>query len=59
VDLEIEFKPGVPLRGQLEGAPRVAIRSGRLAPGSVLAPAETWLTNSAYRAVWWSTVTLS
>jgi GntR family transcriptional regulator / MocR family aminotransferase len=38
VDLEIEFKPGVPLRRQLEDALRVAIRSGRLAPGSVLPP---------------------
>jgi GntR family transcriptional regulator/MocR family aminotransferase len=38
VDLEIEFRPGIPLRRQLEGALRVAIRSGRLAPGSVLPP---------------------
>jgi GntR family transcriptional regulator/MocR family aminotransferase len=38
VDLEMEFKPGVPLRRQLEGALRIAIRSGRLAPGSVLPP---------------------
>jgi GntR family transcriptional regulator/MocR family aminotransferase len=38
VDLEMEFKPGVPLRRQLEGALRVAIRSGRLVPGSVLPP---------------------
>jgi GntR family transcriptional regulator/MocR family aminotransferase len=38
VDLEIEFKPGVPLRRQLEDALRVAIRSGRLEPGSVLPP---------------------
>jgi GntR family transcriptional regulator / MocR family aminotransferase len=38
VDLEMEFTPGVPLRRQLERALRVAIRSGRLAPGSVLAP---------------------
>jgi GntR family transcriptional regulator/MocR family aminotransferase len=38
VDLEMEFRPGVPLRRQLEGALRVAIRSGRLAPGSVLPP---------------------
>jgi len=34
----MEFKPGVPLRRQLEGALRVAIRSGQLAPGSVLPP---------------------
>src|ERR1700724_3102919 len=34
----MEFKPGVPLRRQLEGALRIAIRSGRLAPGSVLPP---------------------
>jgi GntR family transcriptional regulator/MocR family aminotransferase len=34
----MEFKAGVPLRRQLEGALRVAIRSGRLAPGSVLPP---------------------
>jgi GntR family transcriptional regulator/MocR family aminotransferase len=38
MDLEIEFRPGVPLRRQLEGALRVAVRSGRLAPGSVLPP---------------------
>jgi GntR family transcriptional regulator / MocR family aminotransferase len=38
VDLEIEFKPGVPLRRQLEDALRIAIRSGRVAPGSVLPP---------------------
>jgi GntR family transcriptional regulator/MocR family aminotransferase len=38
VDLEIEFRAGVPFRRQLEGALRVAIRSGRLAPGSVLPP---------------------
>jgi GntR family transcriptional regulator/MocR family aminotransferase len=38
VDLEIEFKPGVTLRRQLEDALRVAVRSGRLAPGSVLPP---------------------
>jgi GntR family transcriptional regulator / MocR family aminotransferase len=38
VDLEIEFKTGVPLRRQLEYALRSAIRSGRLAPGSVLPP---------------------
>src|SRR5580692_12917329 len=34
----MEFKPGVPLRRQLEGALRVAIRSGRLAPGTALPP---------------------
>ena len=34
----MEFRPGVPLRRQLEGALRVAIRSGRVAPGSVLPP---------------------
>jgi GntR family transcriptional regulator/MocR family aminotransferase len=38
VDLEIEFKVGVPLRRQLEDALRIAIRSGRLASGSVLPP---------------------
>jgi GntR family transcriptional regulator/MocR family aminotransferase len=38
VDLDIEFKAGIPLRRQLEDALRVAIRSGRLAPGSVLPP---------------------
>jgi GntR family transcriptional regulator/MocR family aminotransferase len=38
VDLEIEFTAGVPLRRQLENTLRVAIRSGRLAPGSVLPP---------------------
>jgi GntR family transcriptional regulator/MocR family aminotransferase len=38
VDLEIEFKAGVPLRRQLEDALRIAIRSGQLAPGSVLPP---------------------
>jgi GntR family transcriptional regulator/MocR family aminotransferase len=38
VDLEIEFVPGSPLRRQLEHALRGAIRSGRLAPGSVLPP---------------------
>src|SRR5260370_13149390 len=38
MDLEMEFSPGVPLRRQLEGALRVAIRSGRLVPGSVLPP---------------------
>ena len=38
VDLQIEFTAGVPLRRQLEHALRVAIRSGRLAPGSALPP---------------------
>jgi GntR family transcriptional regulator/MocR family aminotransferase len=38
VDLEIDFRPGVSLRRQLEAALRTAIRSGRLAPGSVLPP---------------------
>ena len=38
MDLEIEFKPGVTLRRQLESALRAAIRSGRLAPGSVMPP---------------------
>jgi GntR family transcriptional regulator/MocR family aminotransferase len=38
VDLEIEFKPGVTLRRQLESALRAAIRSGRLAAGSVMPP---------------------
>ena len=38
MDLDIEFKAGIPLRRQLEDALRVAIRSGRLAPGSVLPP---------------------
>ena len=36
MDLGITFTAGVPLRRQLEQALRVAIRSGRLAPGSVL-----------------------
>jgi GntR family transcriptional regulator/MocR family aminotransferase len=38
VDLEIDFRPEVSLRRQLEAALRTAIRSGRLAPGSVLPP---------------------
>lgn len=38
MDLELALKAGVPLRRQLEDALRVAIRSGRLAPGSVLPP---------------------
>jgi len=36
--LEIEFRDGVSLRRQLEDALRVAIRSGRLPPGSALPP---------------------
>lgn len=38
MDLEIAFKPGIPLRRQLEDALRSAIRSGRLAAGSALPP---------------------
>ena len=38
MDVEIEFKAGVPLGRQLEDVLRVAIRSGRLGPGSVLPP---------------------
>jgi GntR family transcriptional regulator / MocR family aminotransferase len=38
VDLEIDFSAGPSLRRQLEDALRVAIRSGRLLPGSVLPP---------------------
>ena len=38
MDLEIDFRTGVSLRRQLEDALRVAIRSGRLVPGSVLPP---------------------
>jgi GntR family transcriptional regulator/MocR family aminotransferase len=38
VDLEIDFTEGASLRRQLEDALRVAIRSGRLSPGSVLPP---------------------
>jgi GntR family transcriptional regulator/MocR family aminotransferase len=38
VDVEIEFKAGVPIGRQLEDVLRVAIRSGRLGPGSVLPP---------------------
>src|SRR5690349_23502470 len=34
----MEFRDGVSLRRQLEDALRVAIRSGRLPPGSVLPP---------------------
>ena len=36
--MEIEVRDGVSLRRQLEDALRVAIRSGRLPPGSVLPP---------------------
>jgi DNA-binding GntR family transcriptional regulator len=36
VNLEIDFRTGPSLRRQLEDALRVAIRSGRLLPGSVL-----------------------
>ncbi len=36
MDLGIEFRPGIPMRRQLEQALRAAIRSGRLAPGSML-----------------------
>jgi GntR family transcriptional regulator/MocR family aminotransferase len=38
VNLEIDFRTGPSLRRQLEDALRVAIRSGRLLPGSVLPP---------------------
>ncbi len=38
MDLEIDFRDGISLRRQLEDALRVAIRSGRLPPGSVLPP---------------------
>ena len=38
MDLDIEFRAGATLRRQLEDALRVAIRSGRLAPGSILPP---------------------
>jgi len=38
VDLDIEFRAGVPLRRQLEHALRTAIRSGRLVAGSTLPP---------------------
>jgi GntR family transcriptional regulator/MocR family aminotransferase len=38
VDLEIAFRPGTPRRRQIEDALRVAIRSGRLVPGSLLPP---------------------
>ena len=36
MELGIEFRPGIPMRRQLEQALRAAIRSGRLAPGAVL-----------------------
>ena len=38
MDLEIDFRAGGSLRRQLEDALRVAIRSGRLVPGSALPP---------------------
>jgi Transcriptional regulators len=38
----MEFRDGVSLRRQLEDALRVAIRSGRLPPGSALPPAGIW-----------------
>ncbi len=38
MDLDIEFKVGVPLRRQLEHALRMAIRSGRLVAGSAVPP---------------------
>jgi GntR family transcriptional regulator / MocR family aminotransferase len=38
MELDVAFRTGVPLRRQLEDALRVAIRSGRLGPGSVLPP---------------------
>lgn len=38
MDLEVSFEPGIPLRRQLEDVLRVAIRSGRLGPGSLLPP---------------------
>ncbi len=38
MDLQIDIRAGSSLRRQLEDALRVAIRSGRLAPGSVLPP---------------------
>src|ERR1700729_2256362 len=38
MDLDVVFQTGVPLRRQLEDSLRVAIRSGRLGPGSVLPP---------------------
>jgi GntR family transcriptional regulator/MocR family aminotransferase len=38
VDLQIDLTPGSPLRHQLEEALRDAVRSGRLAPGTLLPP---------------------
>ena len=38
MDLQIDLFQDAPLRRQLEHALRVAIRSGRLAPGSALPP---------------------
>ncbi len=38
MDLDVAFQTGVPLRRQLEDSLRVAIRSGRLGPGSLLPP---------------------
>ncbi len=38
MDLQIDIKAGTSLRRRLEDALRVAIRSGRLVPGSVLPP---------------------
>jgi GntR family transcriptional regulator/MocR family aminotransferase len=57
VDLQIEFGAGVPLRRQLERALRVAIRSGRLAPGSVLPPSRDLAEQLGVSR--WSTATLS
>jgi GntR family transcriptional regulator/MocR family aminotransferase len=38
MELDIPFQTGIPLRRQLEDTLRIAIRSGRLGPGSVLPP---------------------
>jgi GntR family transcriptional regulator / MocR family aminotransferase len=38
VNLDVEFQPGAPLRRQLEHSLRLAIRSGRLQPGTPLPP---------------------
>ena len=38
MELDIPFQAGIPLRRQLEDTLRIAIRSGRLGPGSVLPP---------------------
>jgi GntR family transcriptional regulator/MocR family aminotransferase len=38
MDLDVVFQTGAPLRRQLEDSLRVAIRSGRLGPGSLLPP---------------------